>query len=120
MFLGYTVKFVRPNKHIMVVISDPVKTGNSVVVVRLTTLRESWVDDICILDGTDYPKLTHQTTVAYSTAGIMTLGDLQSLLDDDEIYVIDPVSPECLKKILEGARRTDHLAKKKLDLIANA
>ena len=60
---------LEPPRHICLALFDPERSGeDDFLLVRLTTLRESQVDDACILHPPDYPELTHATTVAYSRA----------------------------------------------------
>ena len=60
---------LEPPRHICLALFDPSRDSeDDFLLVRLTTLRESQVDDVCILQPTDYPELTHATTVAYSRA----------------------------------------------------
>lgn len=67
--LGTTLRCNLPPRHLWVVISDPQQTGDAILLVSLTTLREGCVDDVCILNAPDFPgDPTHATTAAYSRA----------------------------------------------------
>lgn len=60
---------MEPPRHICLPLFDPARaTEDDFLLVRLTTLRDSQVDDACILHPADYAELTHATTVAYSRA----------------------------------------------------
>jgi hypothetical protein len=60
---------MEPLRHICIPLFDPACAAeDDFLLVRLTTLRDSQVDDACILHPADYAELTHATTAAYSRA----------------------------------------------------
>ena len=66
--LGTTLRCELPPRHIWVVLSDPAANAGRILMVNMTTLRDSCVDDACVLGPQDYLPLTHATTMAYSRA----------------------------------------------------
>ena len=66
--IGTTLRCDLPPRHIWVVLSDPAANGGRILMVNMTTLRDSCVDDDCVLGPADFVLLTHATAVAYSRA----------------------------------------------------
>ena len=59
---------MEPPRHIYIPIFDANLESDEMLLVNCTTLRESSIDDTCILMPPDYQELTHETTVAFSRA----------------------------------------------------
>ena len=108
--LGTTLRCNLPPRHIWVVISDPARTGNSILLVNLTTLRDDSVDDVCVLDAPDFALLSHPTTVAYSRAQPGTVAALTSLIQDGSFTLVTSIPPATLQRILTGARASQELS----------
>lgn len=109
--LGTTLRCNLPPRHLWVVISDPEQTGDAILLVSLTTLREGCVDDVCILDAPDFPGyLTHATTAAYSRAKAGSAAALIESIDNGSFTVVSPIPQATLAKIIDGARTSDELS----------
>jgi hypothetical protein len=117
--LGTTLRCNLPPRHIYVVLSDPVQTGGSILLVNVTTLDDDSVDDACILGPSDYvPYLTHATTVAYSRAQTGAATRLQELVEDGQFRLIAPIPLPTLAKILKGAHQSRELSRSQKELVA--
>lgn len=109
--LGSTLRCNLPPYHLWVVLSDPQLTGDSILFVNLTTLRDDCVDDVCILDAADFPGyLSHPTTVAYSRAKPGSAAALAASVTKTEFTIVDPIPQTTLEKMVEGARRSVELS----------
>lgn len=109
--LGTTLRSNCPPRHIWVVLSDPSTTSGKILMVNLTSLTDDCIDDVCILEHSDYELLDHKTTVAYSRRKRGNATGLEKSLELGEFVELPSVSAETLLKIIEGARRTPELSK---------
>ena len=108
---GTTLRCNLPPRHLWVVLSDPRQTGDAILLVSLTTLRDGCVDDVCILDAPDFPGyLTHATTVAYSRAKAGSANALAESVAHGSFTFVSPIPRSTLSKIIDGARRSDELS----------
>jgi hypothetical protein len=109
--LGTTLRCNLPPRHLWVVISDPQQTGDAILLVSLTTLREGCVDDVCILNAPDFPGyLTHATTAAYSRAKAGSAAGLTESIAEGSFTVVTPIPLTTLARIIDGARNSDELS----------
>lgn len=90
----------RDGGHLWFVISsgqlDPV------VVVSVTTWRAD-KDQNCVLEVDDHPFLKHKSCIAYDLAKSVSQEKLQLWIERSELQFDDPVSPEILFRLLDGA-----------------
>lgn len=115
--LGTTLRCNLPPRHIWVVLSNPARTSDEILLVNFTTLTDDTLDDACILQCTDFPLLSQATAVAYSRAQVGTVAKLDALVQAGTFSVITPVSTPTLEKILAGARVTPELSEAKRNLV---
>lgn len=116
--LGTTVRCNEEPRHIWVVISDPAIHGGRILFVSLTTLKDNKLDDVCALNREDYPRyISHPTTVAYSRARVGDAVALQRAIDSGYFTRLERMPITTLKKIIDGARRSEHLAPSKKALL---
>jgi hypothetical protein len=108
--LGTTLRCELPPRHIWVVLSDPAATGGVILMVNMTTLRESCVDDACVLGPEDYVLLTRATTIAYSRAQAGPAAALEGLVRNGQFISVENVPARTLAKIIAGARRSPQLS----------
>ncbi|MEX2120191.1 MAG: hypothetical protein WD847_11405 [Pirellulales bacterium] len=94
--------------HLWVVISDPGKDDEQVVIVNLTSHDSPEKDDSCILDPGDHPWVRHKTSVRYRDARVASERDLDKLVKKRKLKPQNPVSNETLGKILAGAQMSPH------------
>lgn len=108
--LGTTLRCELPPRHIWVIVSDPATNGGKVLMVNMTTLRDSCVDDACVLGPEDFTLLTHATTLAYSRAQAGPVAALEGLIRSGQFIEVAAVPAATLAKIVFGARKSDQLA----------
>src|SRR6266542_2820635 len=100
--LGTTLRCNLPPRHIWIVLSDPAQTSDRILLVNLTTLTDDCVDDVCILEPSDYPLLTQATTLAYSRAKAGTACKLEELVAAGDFSMITKVPTTVLAKALRS------------------
>jgi hypothetical protein len=88
--------------HLHVVISDPEKEPDGVVLVPITTW-ESYKDESCLLQPGDHPFIKHASCVQYRDARIVPAARLARAIAGGQIRSREPVSSELLARILAGA-----------------
>jgi hypothetical protein len=108
--LGTTLRCDLPPRHIWVVLSDPSANGGRILTVNMTTLRESCVDDACVLGPEDFVLLTHVTTIAYSRAQAGPVAGIEGLIRAGQFLEVESVPAATLAKMIAGARKSDQLA----------
>lgn len=108
--LGTTLRCDLPPRHIWVVLSDPAANGGRILMVKMTTLRESCVDDACVLGPEDFVLLTHATTIAYSRAQAGPVAGIEGLIRAGQFLEVESVPAATLAKMIAGARKSDQLA----------
>jgi hypothetical protein len=89
------------DRHLRVIISDPVIDPERVLFVSLTSY-DLTKEDVCLLDVGDHPFVKHRTCVAYGDAREAPLGVLIQLLDAGQLRPNEPVSPRLLDRIRRG------------------
>ena len=94
--------------HLWVVISDPQRDADRVLIVSMTTY-ESYKEDACLLDVGDHPKVSHKTCVAYNEARLVALETLVVLRDGGHLSVQAPVSDDILARIRAGVSRSTRI-----------
>jgi len=96
-------------KHLWVVISDPLMdVTDSVVIVRFTTQRDGR-DCTCVLQPGDHPLISHATVVDYDWALDIPNAALEGFASDGQAFLQEPVSPEVLGRIRQGAAESDFM-----------
>jgi hypothetical protein len=89
-------------EHLWVILSDPAKDAQKVLIVNLTTLDER-KERICVLQRGDHPWVRHESCVHYEASRVTTLKALYGGKDAGLIQLVDPVSPALLQRMREGA-----------------
>ena len=114
---GFTFIPKADRAHPWVVLSAPKNNNPLVLVVNWTTLRDSCIDDICLLDVGDHALIEHRSTVAYSRAKIWDSTKIAFSVAQGVLTPVDPVSPTLLARIIAGARMTHELSDEFLALL---
>ena len=96
-------------KHIYIVVSEPAKDPDKVVMVLLTTF-ESWKDESCTIDAGEHPRVTRLTCVDYWAAKTVSVWQIENWIADKRATPCEPVGPELLARILRGAQETRQLS----------
>lgn len=108
--LGTTLRCNLPPRHLWVVVSDPAANEGRVLMVNMTTLRESCVDDACVLGPEDFVLLTQATTIAYSRAQAGPVAAIEQLIHDGQFFEVQKVPAATLAKIIAGAQQSPQLS----------
>ncbi|MCA6085012.1 hypothetical protein [Candidatus Endomicrobiellum agilis] len=94
------------------VVSDP-DVDNSVLAVNMTTLRSLVrADKACILNIGDHPKIKHQSFIFYQKAIEVSAPEIMIRVSSKEYNMAERLSDETLKKIQEGAKKSEFLPEK--------
>jgi len=91
--------------HLWVIISDPGRDAERVVLVSLTTY-EPHKESVCLLEAGDHPRVSHTTCIAFNEARLTTLKALESLRDRGFLSIQDPVSGALLGRIRDGVSKS--------------
>lgn len=105
------------DSHLLVVISDPKKNAEQLVLVTLTTWGIG-EDDSCYLEPGDHSFVKHPTCVRYN--GVPTTpsaAQLEGLISDKKLKRREPVIKATLEKILAGANDTKKLTNRQLRIL---
>ncbi|MFW5733352.1 MAG: hypothetical protein ACOCZU_09055 [Planctomycetota bacterium] len=85
------------------ILSDPARNPEQVLIVALTTW-EDYKDDSCMLDTDDHPFISHLSCVAYDILPHpVSLQQLESLMAEGLIKKREPLDQGVLAKMLDGA-----------------
>lgn len=95
-------------EHLYVVISDPLKNPNEVVLVSLTT-RDHGVDESCVVSEGDHPHIDHESCIDYSRAEILSEAAIDNAVANERVRPVEDASPQLLCAIWRGAEETKHL-----------
>lgn len=90
------------NRHLWIILSDPVQYPNEVLAVFMTSYKPR-MDKTCILEVGDHPFITHKTTIAYGATIVWTHAEILQALADGAIQMREPVSDAVLRKVRELA-----------------
>jgi len=92
--------------HLWVIVSDPEREPERVVIVSMTTWKE-YKDETCILTPDDHPALTHATSIDYGRARLFTASQLEKARDLGALDPQVPVSAEVLSRIRDGGVQSE-------------
>jgi hypothetical protein len=102
---------MEPPRHIYIPLWDTARPqDDAVLLVNLTTLRESSMDGACILHPADYAELTHATTVAYSRAMSGKKSLFLKAITTGSFIRLSDLSAATWEKIILAAHQTPQLA----------
>ena len=99
---GDTFRFRSGEHHLWMVISDPDKDPESVLVVNLTTWRAD-KDQSCLLGPSDHELIEHNSCIHYRGSRVYPNRHLDWLFTSDRIVMHAPLSPHVLQLVREGA-----------------
>jgi len=105
---GDTFIPARFDNHLWVIISEPSLDKQNVVIVNLTTY-DGVEEQTCTLDVGDHRFVKHKTVVRYRDAKSVPSSHLEKLERAQMLRRHDPLSAELLRRIREGASRSDFL-----------
>jgi hypothetical protein len=101
---GTTFRLAKVDDHLWVVLSDPARFPDKVVIASFTT-EEYYEEKTCVVESNEHPwELTHRSCVAYEFARVRTLAELFQLRDKGLLQELQHnVSQALLQKIFACA-----------------
>ena len=99
-----------------VVISDPLKGPDRVILVSVTTF-ETYKEAVCLIMPGDHPQITHESCVAYQEARMTTLENLVALRAGNQLSIQTPVSADLLARIRDGVSRSRRIRHKYVEIL---
>src|SRR5205807_1810394 len=87
------------DRHLWIILSDPEKNPDQVLLVNLTTWDER-KEKVCLLGPGDHPWVTHQTCINYGDAVLTSFAKLLEAKDGGAVKLQEPLSEEILKRVL--------------------
>lgn len=99
-----------------VVVSDPEKDPDRVVIVSITTY-ENHKESACLLNAVDHPRITHKSSVFYKETRMTTLESLRALRDRGALNVQPAVSAQIPARIRDGVSRSTTIKAKYIDIL---
>ena len=104
------------DRHLWVVLSDPDKDPERVLLVSITTITPT-KDQACILPRGCHPWVTHDSCVAYGEARVCRMEDLTTLKNAGKLQPHDPLKPWLLQHIRESAADSTTMAEGDFDIL---
>jgi len=101
--------------HLWVVVSNPFQNDREVLILNLTSIRNSPFDDLsCVFDAGDHPWIRHPTFVNYYRSEVHSDRYLDNLVKSGAAKLWNPFIQPQLQRIWTGAGATlnmigDHL-----------
>ena len=112
----FTISDRGVDTHLWVLISDPDRDAERVVLVSMTTY-EDYKEDVCLLDVGDHPRVSHKTCIAYNEARMTTLEKLRVSQDGGHLIVQAPVWKGVLTRIRDGVSKSTKIKPKFIDIL---
>jgi hypothetical protein len=103
-------------EHLWVILSDPKKDDQKVLIVNLTTLDDRR-ERTCVLQSGDHPCVRHETAVHSEESRGTTLKALYDGKGAGLIKLVDPVSPALLQRTREGAVASSRISLENADVL---
>ena len=105
--------------HLKIIVSDPAKDSDSLLIVSVTTFREGkFHDPSCFLNSSDHPFIKQKSYIAYQYAKTRSNTDLDRLLGSGGIILEDDqISEDVLERIHLGAATSEFIALEYVDLL---
>jgi hypothetical protein len=115
---GTTFLRADADKHLWIVLSDPTKDPDNVLLVNLTTLDEH-KERACVLNRGDHPWIRHESCVNYGDSVVTSLAKLNAALVGGALRVQAPMAPEILRKVRNGALDSERMPLDNADILIN-
>jgi hypothetical protein len=106
MTAGETFLLPGLDDHLWMVISDPAKAPDQLVVVCFLSWQPQY-DQACVLEAGDHPFIKHSTCVNYPGARVVSEAKLESLKARGAFRTKDPLSTQLLTRIRASAANAD-------------
>lgn len=89
--------------HCWVIVSDPERNSDEILILNFTSWGDHRVDDSCIIMPDEHPYVRHKTCINYREPLFPSLDGLEIGLSSAMLFPLDPVSDELLARIRQGA-----------------
>lgn len=102
-------------KHLHVVVLGPMQipgngTAPHFVMVSITSRRQgAHFDPACVLVAGDHPFVRHESFAIYRLARAERVDHIERMISSGLWQEREPCSPQLLKRLIDGARQSDHL-----------
>jgi hypothetical protein len=106
------------DRHLYVVISDPVNFPEAVVFVSMTSYDVT-KEKVCLIHPGEHPNVHHLTCIAYDYIKSTTLDRLDELRASGLLQDRHPVSAAVLARIRRGASLSRDIVSDYLDVLLN-
>jgi hypothetical protein len=114
--IGDTFLRADSDRHLWVVLSDPEKDPENVLLVNMTTWNAT-KERACILHTGDHPWITHETCINYGDAVVTTLAKLLSAKDGGALRLHQAFAAIVVRRMLDGAAQSVHLALENAEIL---
>ncbi len=110
-----TFRLTQVDDHLWVVLSDPARFPDAVVIASFTT-ESRYHEKTCVVEANEHPGgLTHRSCIAFEFARVVSLNQLLGFKDTGLLRTQpDPISPALLQKIFASVPNSigikDHVA----------
>lgn len=105
-----------PTPHPWVIVSDPIKDPERVVLVSLTD-GEKWYDPACEFHAGEHVAITKKSRAAYLLAEVMTLDRLRETRENGQIAPLGRLPAPLLKRIRMGVWESTDVSWEIMDLL---
>jgi len=104
--------------HLQMVISDPAKDPERVVLVNMTSAHNGIaIDDSCILEKGDHPDVLHRSYITYARLRIPTAKSIMDAVSAKVFQASFDLSPHLLKRIQRGLIASPFATSKAKDIL---
>lgn len=106
MKLGDTFRFADPSEdggHLFVVISDPGRQPDKVLVTSITTFHDRIRDKSCIIEADEHPQIRRRSCMFYDDTYLTTAKRLEQFEAWGEVIVHEPFDLDLMERVWEGA-----------------
>jgi hypothetical protein len=102
--------------HLWIVISDPRKDPDRVLLVSMTSYDVD-KEDVCLIDVGEHPRVKHKTCICYKPARATSLANLDRLRESGYLQMQEPVAANLLHRIRRGAALSRRIELEHLELM---
>lgn len=99
---GDTFRFRANDPHLWLIISDPEKDRNQVLLVNVTSWRRD-KEQSCLLGPEDHPQIEHNSCIYFVGSRLVADSHLSHLYNTDRIVLHEPLREDVLRRVREAA-----------------
>lgn len=113
---GTTFLRADSDDHLWIVLSDPHKDPQNVLLVNMTSAHPR-KERACVLNRGDHPWIRHETCINYGDAVVTTLELLFKARNTGALVVQEPLSPSVLTRLWKGAADSTRITIENFDIL---